>query len=162
MMAAPNLSTIREQIARVLADLAALPAAGPSRAERETALRLFADSAASEGIRRIRYAIASGYPASAFSIAPSHGGVINMTDHLAALMGPERLADALISYLPDDDADAPSAEERAARVATLEAELLKLGHIEEDLLCAAEDRGEAVLRRPESDPAIVLRVKAAP
>lgn len=152
-----EISKTQDAIARITAAIAAIPVPGRSRAEREASVRTFVARAAEDGARQIRYEVGSGNLTGVLNLKPGRNGEIDLMPRIAAMIGVDRLADVLIEFLPDDEA-APDPAERAR----LEAELLDLGHREEDLVEAAEARGEAVQRRPDADPAIVLRVKAAP
>ena len=161
MMAAAILTTKYAQIDKLTAQRAPLLAATRSRSEQEAALRQYAHAAAAAGAAHIRHALACDDPVAALSLRANPAGVLDPSSRLAALMGEDRFAAALIGYLPDDDGT-PSAEERAAQIAEIDAKLLDLWHQVEDMIEAAEARGEVVQRRPDAPPAVVLRVRAAP
>lgn len=95
--------------------------------------------------------------ATLFAVA-GHSTSVNLAGVFATVLGVEATCRALapvIEALPEGITD----EERAARVAEIRTELVRLGHIEEDLIEASEEAGTPIARRGDALPEVVLRAK---
>jgi hypothetical protein len=88
------------------------------------------------------------------------GGSIDLGGLLAAVLGVEPLM-AMLEPRISALLDGPTEAARAADLAEIEAELLRVEHLEEDLIEASEADGWPGARRGDARPEIVLRVKGS-
>ncbi len=76
---------------------------------------------------------------------------------LAAITGPEQMAQRLLGFAMHDHPDPGIArDQRAARLAEIAHDRRQIEREEESLIRASERAGNPIQRRPEADPAVVL------
>ena len=80
------------------------------------------------------------------------------------LLGPDRIRDAFAAEIENELADTEplAAQDQAARLAELDAEILDLERNEESLVVALHEAGEPVERRADADPRAVLGLDTPP
>lgn len=164
MSIAQQVAEVRNQIEATKQRRAELDAMPQSRSEQHAAVRAWCDRTAADPARllaaRVR-SVAHGQPLDGAlvvrSIAP--GAPIDVAPLLAALLGPETLAQHLVRFL-EGAPEGVSAEQRAARHAEINAELFALELAEERLIENSEAEGAPIARRGDADPRAVLWVDA--
>lgn len=164
MNIAQQVAEVRNQIEATKQRLAELDVLPQSRSETLAAVRAWCDRTAADSARllaaRVR-AVAHGQPLDGAlvvrSIAP--GAPIDVAPLLAALLGPETLAQHLVRFL-EGAPEGVTAEQRAASHAKVNAELFALELAEERLIENSEAEGAPIARRGDADPRAVLWVDA--
>jgi hypothetical protein len=151
----------RVVIATLQADARKIETAPPNRAEVVAGIESFWRGAAAAGDQRLAHYVATGALADAVTLRAGPDGLVNVAPLLAALLGPDVPAAAMIRHVPDGAGGLATAE-RADRLAAIAVELLVAECAEEALHEAAEARGERVHRRPDADPRAVLGVWEPP
>ena len=155
-----DIIRLRSRIAALQSEREALVVAGPNAAERAALVRDYCKHAGSAANVGIAYAFATGDLGPALKVRADPSGTLDLAPLLAAVLGPDALAEALCRHIADDDG--PDAATRSARLVSIDTELDKLHNTEEDLVEASEAAGSPIPRRADAPPAVVLRVRAAP
>lgn len=129
------------------------------RDQARTEVNAYCTSAAAEIVGRLAYTVATGEGlADAFAVWARPDGRVDLGPLLAALLGPDKLAAAL---MPFAGALPPSTDRaaRAARLAEIATELDALEDAEEVEVCRLEALGLWPVRRGDARPSIVLKLR---
>jgi hypothetical protein len=152
---------IRSEIAERTKQLNALETAPQSRADmaqraEDYAARAHAQASA-ELREELRRRSVQSLPLDGITQVEAGAGSrkVDLGPMLAALLGPKQFAKALVSLLGDVP-EGLDAEERAKRIADLEAGILTLCREEEREIRALEALGLETIRRADAPPAVVL------
>lgn len=157
MAKTPTLILVRQRIDELKTEAQTLTAAPRARAEVRADILAWCEMQASEArTAHVVQNLAFGSSLEgALTVRPNFGGALDLAPLLAALIGPERLAEALGAHL-DGVADGPTSAGRTSRLAAIDTELFDAERSEEQVIEAAEARGEHVARRGDADPRAVL------
>jgi hypothetical protein len=154
---ATQVDALRKQIAKLQRERNALGRVVANRTEAEGIVRRWAVSAAAQGAERLRtlaVGVTAGGSVRTGCLTTGPTTQIDLTEVLAAVLGPDTLAAAVLAQIPEDDW--PDAAGRALRLDELDREIYRLGVEEEALIVASEATPEPILRRVDVDPRVVL------
>jgi len=158
-----NITRLRETIARLNLEREAITDAPLSRGEvkaRVADWRVEGKARGDAFLKHwVRESAAGAQLRDIFTLKADGHGNVDATGLMFALADPLAL-DAALSVIVDREiGEGPDAAGRAARLAEIDAELLRLGHKEEDIIEAAEAAGTPIDRRANADPTVVLRLR---
>jgi hypothetical protein len=152
------LATVRDEIAGVQRELAAVRAAPLRKSSQQEAVRTYLARLAQQARPKIGFdARGNARVAWTEDLVTSKDDLLGL---LALISGPEQLSAAFARELElePERADAVTPLERDQRLAALAASLLSFERREEELIARAAAEGVEVLRRPDADPRAVLTV----
>jgi hypothetical protein len=144
-----------ETLQRERNTLGRVAANGP---ETERLVKRWAESAAIEGadlLKTIAAGVRTRGNISTAGITTGPHSRIDLGALLAAVLGPDAIAAAVIAQMPEHTS-LPDAAGRALRLDGIDQELFSLGAEEEALIVASEATPEPILRRVDVDPRVVL------
>lgn len=156
-----DLETLRETIRARQSERASIADAPAALSEAKARLVDTLRQSA-EAVRTITGIRATTDPASALLARVRADGYVDLAPLLVLLIGVDRVAKPLLSAL--DGLNLPEGmptAERAAALATLNADLDALERAEEREVCRLESAGQRVVRRPDARPEIVLALADA-
>lgn len=149
-----SIETLRLRIAALIAERHALRNAPPTTAEQRANVRAWCRAQAAEAQAGLAYRVETGDFADLLAVRVT-GNRVDLAPTLAALIGPDGLADALCKHIADTP-DGMAAEDREARIVEIGRALDDLETQEERLIEASESAGRPVDRRGDARPEIVL------
>lgn len=151
-----SIETLRARIAALIAERDALRNAPPTAAERRANVHAWCRAQAANAQAGIAYRVETGDYSDLLAVRVT-GNRVDLAPTLAALIGPDGLADALCKHIADTP-DGMAAEDREARVVEIGHELEDLETQEERLIEATESTGRPIARRGDARPEIILAV----
>ena len=137
-----DITRLRARVAALQSERDALAIAGPNAAERTALVHDYCRAAGSAANVGIAYAIATGEFGPALKVRADPSGTLDLAPLLAAVLGPDALAAALVQHIADDDG--PDAATRSARLIAIDAELDRLEREEEAAIVRSEAAGSPV------------------
>lgn len=153
------VAAIRPEITNTVASIAAVERVDANAAEaRANAAAYVARSVASgqELTRTASRLAAKGDIAEAFRL-PTRFDRVDLGPILALALGQKAFEKIISASIEEFAPDGPDAAARAAKIAELKQQLHALEVEEENLVTASESTRYPVLRRPDADPAVVLK-----
>ena len=154
-----DLAAMRGRITKLKTELQALRATARDQAQARAQISALVADLGAPITQRLRYAVQSGEMSEVFVVRPRPDGVVDVGPLLAALLGPDVLAAALLRYADELPPAADNAK-RAARLADITAELDALEEAEEIDVERLGAQGIQADRRADARPEIVLKLRA--
>jgi len=155
-----DLAGLRAARLPLLAEIDRLQQDARGQDEARAEIRTIVRGAAAETEARLRYSVHSGDFSQVLLLRARPDGYIDAGPLLAALIGPDRMADVLDRFAAELP---PSVDHsaRADRLAQARAELAAIEDAEEIEVLRLEALGQPPGRRPDADPAVVLKRREA-
>lgn len=157
-----NIPALRQRIADITTQRQTITDAPRSHAETRARIEAWctAQSAAADA-RIAQHVISAAYGSPIDEVltvrAAPGAGMVDLAPVLASILGADVLASVLCRHLAQVE-DGPTAADRAATLADIDAQLLAAEIEEEKLIEASEAAGAPIGRRPDASPAVVLGV----